>query len=290
MNALEEIFPSRVLSDRKLQRTIRWRVRLMKLLLRFARRGPGFTYDQIYRNIWNLDEQASQLLVARCKAEGVNLFAVLAIAFMQAFRDVCGAHQITKFEVPVDIRRYLPELRPDSLFAIAPTITLSLKQLHRMSRASAEFWHLARELKSDMTNKIERLEPSVYSTFLGMEHLHDVYDRMVVYAQSKRAGRHVSLSYVGRLDLEDEYRDFKLEEICDISAMMSPTPANLGVIYSFAGKFYFSLSSDESSLPCAKAQQIKEQINATLLQCIREQALPFASSREVPAGARAEAL
>lgn len=285
LNGIEEIFPSSVLADRNLQRRIRWRVALMKLLLRFARSGREWKYGSIYRSLWTLDERASQLLVARCKAEGVNLFAALGLALMQGFCKVCGPKHIEKFEVPVDIRRYLPDLRPDSLFAIAPTITLSPQKLRGVYPLASSFWSSARLLKADMTKKIECLEPSVYSTFLGMEHLHDMYDRMVVYARSKRAGRQVSLSYVGRLDLNDKFRDFSLQEIRDISAMMSPTPANLVVIYSFAGKFYFSLSSDESSLPYAKALEIGDYVTATLHDCIAERVTPVA----VPAGSTSAA-
>src|SRR5260370_8483984 len=109
-----------------------------------------------------------------------------------------------------------------------------------------------------------------------MENMHDAYDRMVVYAQSKRAGVKVSLSYVGKLELAQNYRDFLLQEICDISAMMEPTPANLIVIYSFAGQFHFSLASDESSLPYAQALQIKEQVTATLLPFLTKLTPPAA--------------
>jgi Condensation domain len=281
LNAIEEIFPARLWADRGLQRRIYWKAAVVKLLLRFARAGPGWTYGKIYRSLWTLDEQSSQLLVARCKAERVNLFAALSAATMLAFRAVCGGRHLEKFEAPVDIRRFLPDLRTDSLFAIAPTITLSLRKLRGVDPVSSDFWTLARALKTDMDRKIDGLDSTVYENFLGMEHMHDAYDRMVVYAQSKRAGQQVSLSYVGKLELAQHYRDFRLQEICDISAMMEPTPANLIAIYSFAGQFHFSLASDESSLPYAQALQIKEQVTATLLACLTKVETPAA----IPAGA-----
>jgi len=111
LNAIEEIFPARLWADRGLQRRIRWKAAVVKLLLRFARSGRGWTYGKIYRSLWTLDEQTSQLLVARCKAEGVNLFAALSAASMLAFRAVCGERRLEKFEAPVDIRRFLPDLR-----------------------------------------------------------------------------------------------------------------------------------------------------------------------------------
>jgi NRPS condensation-like uncharacterized protein len=281
LNAIEEIFPAKLWADRGLQRRIRWKAAVVKRLLRFARSRPPWTYGKIYRSLWTLDEQASQLLVARAKAEGASVFSALGVAFMLAFRAVCGKRNIEKFEVPVDIRRFLPDLRTDSLFAIAPTITLSLRKLRGVDPVASDFWTLAHALKADTDRKIDGMDSTVYDNFLGMEHMHDAYDRMVVYAQSQRAGRQVSLSYVGKLDLAQNYRDFRLQEICDISAMMAPTPANLIVIYSFAGQFHFSLASDESSLPYAQALQIKEQVTATLLACLTKVETPAA----IPAGA-----
>jgi len=264
LNAIEEVFPAEVLTDKRLQRQISWKVALFKFTLWFVRSGKSWRYGQIYRNIWRLDEPTSQLFIARCKKEGVNVFAALSLAFIQAFQKVCGPKKIEKFEAPVDFRRYLPNMRPDSLFAVAPTIKLSVQDLRDVDPNTSDFWTLARALKTDMTNKIDRLESSVYTLFLGMERLHSVYDRMFARAQAKRAGFQVSLSYVGKLGLDRSYNNFRLQDICDISGMMSPTPANLVAIYSYAGQFRFSLSSDESSLPYAQALQIKQQVLETM--------------------------
>lgn len=285
LNSLDEVFPKEVLTDRHLQRRIRWKAAGAKLMLRLPRRATAWTYGKVYRCLWTLDEQASQLLVARCKAENTNVFAALGLSCMLAFRDACGPKHIERFEAPVDFRRYLPNLRSDSLFAIAPTITLSLQELRNTAPGPAGFWEMARALRGRMSRKVEKLKSTVFPLFLGIEHLHDVYDRMAVYAQSKRAGRKVSLSYLGRVDGEQNYQKFRLMEICDISAMMTPTPANLIAIYSFDGRFYFSLSSDESSLPYAKALEIKEQIISTLHACVADFAISGAMSVAVGAEA-----
>jgi hypothetical protein len=289
LNGVEEVFPAKVLADRKLRRYIRWRVALLKFMMRFARSGKKrWTYGAIYRNLWKLDEQASQMFVARCKAEGVTVFAALSVAILQAFHKVCGPKYMEKFEAPVDFRRYLPNLREDSLFAVAPTIQLSLDKLPGVDSEGTGFWALARAMKTDITKKIDGLETSIYPLFLGMEQLHDVYDKMFAQAQSQRAGRQVSLSYVGRLDMTQSFSDFRVQEICDITAMMSPTPANLVVIYSYGGRFYFSISSDESSLSRAQADQIQQQVTETLLQCAAPVEKPFAVTNSIPSAAHAE--
>jgi hypothetical protein len=72
-----------------------------------------------------------------------------------------------RFEAPVDIRRFLPDLRTDSLFEVAPTITLSLRRLRGVDPVTSGFWTLARALKTDMDRKIDRLDSTVYNNFLG---------------------------------------------------------------------------------------------------------------------------
>ncbi|MBX6359021.1 condensation domain-containing protein [Pseudacidobacterium ailaaui] len=289
MNALEEVFPADVWADRRLQRRIRVKVAAAKFMLRLTRTKPAWTYGRIYRCLWTMDEDVSQKLIANCKKEGTSVFAALSIACMKAFAKVCGPERIRKYEAPVDFRRYLPGLRSDSLFAIAPTIELSLRKLHRIALTKENFWGLARSLKADMAARMEKLNSSVFPLFLGMEQFHDVYDRMAAYAQSKRAGSKVSLSYVGKIDLPQQYAKFRLLDICDISAMMLPTPAHLIAMYSFAGRFHFSLASDESSLPHAEAMEIRNEIMTELHRCVEERPATGALAAGATLAAPAEA-
>ncbi|MGH8031392.1 MAG: condensation domain-containing protein [Luteimonas sp.] len=278
LNAIRDVFPAKVLADRALQRRIRWKVAVLKLLLRLPRARRSWSYGEIYRNFWALDEAASQRLVERCKTEHVNAFAAINVAFMLAFREVCGAKGIEKFVAPVDVRRHLPGLEADSLFAVAGTVTLSLGATRADKLARTDFWDLARALETDMKQKIKQLGPSIRTNFLGMEHLHGVYHRMIAYAGSQRAGRQVSLSYVGRLKFVQEYRDFRLESIKGLSATLAPTPANLVGISYFAGRFDLSFASDEVSLPQAQAARIRDMATATLLACAAPSVAVIASA------------
>ncbi|WP_266157071.1 condensation domain-containing protein [Dyella silvatica] len=274
LTSLEDVVPAEILTDRRLQRSMRHKVALLKGLLWLARpllRRPGATpaygvYGKVYRNFWILDADASRLLLARCKKEGVSAFAAISVAFMLAFRMIRGVKDDKQFVGSVDLRRHLPGLKADSLFATAGTVALSLgkTKLPEDGLAEAGFWTLARALKADMTQKIQRMGPSACTRLLGLEHLHDVYDRIVAYGLSKQAGRLVTLSYLGRMDIAENYRHFHLRAVCGISGMLEPTPANLLVISSFAGRFDFSLASDEQSLPYAQAVQIKEKAMAML--------------------------
>jgi hypothetical protein len=94
-----------------------------------------------------------------------------------------------RFEAPVDIRRFLPDVRTDSLFEIAPTITLSLRRLRGVDPVTSGFWTLARaQDRHGSQGRSAGLHG--LQQFSGMEHMHDAYDRMVVYGHpSARACR-----------------------------------------------------------------------------------------------------
>lgn len=269
LNAIDEILPEDVQRNRSLQRRVRWKAALFKLFVRSRRVGPAVTYGQVYAARWALDQKISQALAQRCKAEGVSVFTALCVAFVLSFRCVRGARGVGKFAVPVDVRKFLPKLRPDSLFAMAPTIALSLSTPQPEAVSDADFWVLARALKADMDRKIDRLGPKVHENLLGMERLHALFDKLIAYSRSKPAGRNVSLSYLGRLDLAQDYGDFRLEAIYSPSLVLAPTPANLVVISSFAGRLDFAFISDERSMPYSQALTIKEKAMQLLQACAR---------------------
>lgn len=291
LHAVEELLPAGVRADRRLRRRVRYQVAALKLALRSTRLVGSrrtWTYGEAYQTFWMLDEPDSRRLVERCKAEGVSVFAAMSAAFMLAFRAACGPRAIRQFVAPVDVRRFLPHLPADSLFAIAPTVTLSPGGLpDGAPDAAAAFWTAARTLKRDMDGKIDRLAPKVHARFLGMERLHDVYDAMAAYGRSRRAGRRVSLSYLGRLDFPRDYRDFRLQAVRGISAMLAPTPAHLIVVSSFGGRFDLSLASDEFSLPRARARAIQDRATEILRTCAASARRDVAPDRE-PAATRAE--
>ncbi|MGH8033497.1 MAG: condensation domain-containing protein [Luteimonas sp.] len=272
LDTFEDLVPAEVLTDRRLQRKIRRNAALLKAFLWFARPlvrqpdpdHPYGVYGKVYRNFWALDDLASRALLERCKAEGVSAFIAISVSIMLAFRAVRGAKGAKKFQGSVDLRRYLPGLKADSLFPTSATVPLSLGRTPDGGSAEADFWALTRMVKADMTQKIGRLGPTVYARLLALERLHGSYGQMLALGVSRPAERPVTLSYLGRLELAEDYHDFRLQAIRGISGMLEPSPANLLAISSFAGRFEFSLGSDEHSLPHEQAVQIQEKAMAML--------------------------
>jgi hypothetical protein len=259
LNGSDEVVPPEAQGDRRLQRRARWKAGLFKWLVRLQRIGPPQSYGPAYTLRWSIEPAAVQALVRRSKQENVSVFAALSTAFMLACWSVRGVRGVDKFVAPVDVRRYLPALQGGALFTMAPTVQLSFGGCKTKDHA-VDFWALARALHEDMRRKIDRLAPTVYEHLLGLERLHPLFDRLVAYSRSRRSGRSVSLSYLGRLDASaQDYGNFRLEAIHAPSALLEPTPANLITIVGFAERLDIAFISDESSLPPAQAGQIRQQ-------------------------------
>lgn len=268
-----DLLPDSVRNDRGLRRSIRWRAAALALALRLlVRSKPAQRYGEVYRELWSLDEAATRSLSEHCRHERVSAYVAVSLAFIAAFRAVCGPGWIRRYLAPVDMRSLLPTLAPDDLFGIAPTVALQPGKTHSGTPSPAEFWDQARALQADLQAKVEVLAPKVYRNFLGLERLHDVFERMVVYGRSRRAGRELTLSNLGRLSLAQDYHGYRLSAVRGISGLVGATPAQLLVMSRYAGRYDFVLASDEDSLPRAQAQRIREHAMALLSAMTASQA------------------
>lgn len=273
LGAIEDIVPPALLRDRHFQRRVRWKAQILRLTLFLKRRsgrepGPRITVEKMYFHRWGIGSGAVQALTERCRSEGVTVLAAISVAFMQAFRDVRGTRGLRKVRAMVNARRFLPLLRSDALFGLAPGVSLRAKGLPPPQDMSvAGFLARAREVRADLTRQIERLGAGLYETLAGLESLHDRYDRLVGFFENTPAIPSLTLSNMGRLNLPGSYRSFRLERVYSPLVMVSPTPANTIVLSSFAGDMEFAIISDEQSLPQAQAQEIQQRAMEILRIC-----------------------
>jgi hypothetical protein len=134
--------------------------------------------------------------------------------------------------------------------------------------AAGSFWPRARGIKADMTRRIDRLGAGMYSHLVALENMHNKYASLVADTEGAPAVRHITLSNMGRIDLPQQYRSFRLESVYSPLVMVSPTPANTVVLSSFAGQMEFAIVSDEQSLPHAQALAIAQRAMEILHTCV----------------------
>jgi hypothetical protein len=260
----QDLIPAELLRKTSFRLRVGWKMRLLRLALLLKGRkrpsgGKRIAPDQLYFHRWQIDQPTAHALSLRCRSEGVTVFAAVSIAVLQAFRDVRGKRALTKAYAMVNARRFLPRLHTDAMFGIAPGVTLSLKCLPpQMDMSINGFWDRTRLLRTDLTRRIGRLGADFYEYLVGLESLHDKYPQLVADTEAPPAVRHITLSNMGRVDLPQQYQDFRVEEVYSPLVMVSPSPANTLVISSFAGRLEFSIISDEQALPQEQAMVISE--------------------------------
>jgi hypothetical protein len=170
----------------------------------------------------------------------------------------------------VNARRFLPALRADGMFGLAPGVALRTNGLPPPQKMCTDgFWERARVIKADLTRRIENLGSALYETLAAMERLHDDYASLVAYFESAPVIRNLTLSNLGRLELPRYYMSFRVERVYSPLVMVSPTPANTVVISSFAGDLEFAMISDEQSLPRAQALEIQQRAMEILRVCAK---------------------
>ena len=270
--SVEDLVPASLLRDQRFQKRVRWKMRLLRLGLLLRRRNtrqthPPIASEQVYFQRRRLDANASLSITDRCKAEGVTVLAAATVAFLQAFHEIRGTAAIRKAYTMVNVRRFLPNLKADALFGIAPGVELSLDKILPGEATANSFWDCARAVKTDMARRIDRLGAGLYEYLVGLESLHDQYDRLVSDTETASAVRHVTLSNMGRLDLPTQHRTFTLEAVFSPLVMVSPTPANTVILSSFGGQLEFAIVSDTQSLPYAQATAIQQLALSTLHRC-----------------------
>jgi hypothetical protein len=273
LGGIEDVVPATLLKDRGFQHRMRWKIGLLRLILLWQRRRRGRSAspirdEQMYFHRWSLDKAASLTLTESCRAEGVTVLAAMSVAFLQAFRDVRGTRALRKAYTMVNARRFMPLLRPDAMFGMAPGVELSMKALPPPQKMSASgFWTCARAIKADLTRRVDVLGRDIYDYLVGMEGMHSMYGSLVGDTDSAKAVRHVTLSNMGRLEFPQRYQSFWVETIYSPLVMISPTPANTVVISSFAGCLELAIVSDEQSLPPGQARAIRRRAMDILRDC-----------------------
>jgi condensation domain-containing protein len=275
LGGVEDLVPAELMQDRRFRRSVRRKRGLLRLIL-FLKRGRNhkrdsqrITYDQMYFHRWHVGSAASLALAERCRLEEVTVLAAVSIAFMQAFHDVRGVQALRKTFTMVNARRFLPKLRLDAMFGVVPGVQLLMKDLPSPQDISAgNFWGRARAIKADMTRRIDRLGASLYVRLVGLEGLHDKYDKLVSDIEDAPAVRHITISNIGRVDLPQQYQSFRLESFYSPLVMVSPTPANTIVLSSFAGQMEFAIISDEHALPREQALAIEQRTMEILRACV----------------------
>lgn len=223
---------------------------LARIFFFMQRRSKKRNLGDNYVIHWKLDPVVTTNIIKQSKYQGLSVHALLCAAFMRAFQQVQDTSSKGKVICPVDIRRFISEIKQDHLFAFAPTVELSLK------KGSKSLLDSARQIKTELTGKIQKINAREL-LWMG-ERMHPVVDKMIALMRSSRGGHDITLSNMGNIDIPGIYKNFEVETVYSPTVAFPWLNSNTLVVSTFAGQMDFTFMSNEQFLSQEEAVKIKK--------------------------------
>lgn len=204
---------------------------------------------QNYLLHWRLDASKTAVLTAECKAAGASVHAALCVILLNAFQVIRGNKANGKVICPVDVRKFVTEIKGDNMFAFAPIAELSVDD------KVFGFWAKAKKVKDDLNTKIAAMK--VHELLVMSEYFHGSVSKMVKYLLSTDGTHDVTFSNMGRLGIPEKYDSFEVEAIYSPTVGFPWRNPNTIVVSTFKGVMDFTFCSNDAFLPESEAAAIK---------------------------------
>jgi len=247
-NSVNDFLPADF-NMKKNKRKARLYLIMAKLFFLIQRKSKQRNLGKNYALHRKLDTHISKKIVEKSRVNGVSVHTLLCSAFMHAFKDTLGKNAKGKVISPVDVRNFIPEIKPDHIFAFAPTVELSLKKGQNVLEN-------AQYIKKDLVEKIEKTKAREL-LWMG-ENMHPVANRMISLLKSSKGGHDITLSNMGKIDIPNDYKNFKLETIYSPTVAFPWLNSNTLVVTTFNQQMDFTFMSNEDFLPKEEAIKIKD--------------------------------
>ncbi|WP_158995697.1 condensation domain-containing protein [Mucilaginibacter sp. L196] len=200
---------------------------------------------------WQFDKELSSRLFSKCKSKGVTVNTALCMAVLTAFKTVRKEQFCNKISCPVNIRRFMPQLKKDDTFAFGLMLVVSLDK-------GLDFFTNAKKIQTKISRKTEKLNP--YSTLMAMENAHPALHNFTRLLKKSKSSNDCMFSNLGRINIPYEYKSFTIETIFSPSVIgpLGNTTTLLTSTYKEIMDFTFIVS--EGYVPYVDALAIKDKI------------------------------
>lgn len=200
---------------------------------------------------WKLDKKISDNLLKVSKATGATVNTLLCKTVLAAFKELKTQKFHNKIVCPVDIRKFVPGIKEENIFAFVSMVALSAND-------ELDFISDAKRMQEDVQKKVAELDP--YSMLMQMEASHSSLEGLTKFLKYSKSGSDCLFSNLGKIDLKQDYGSFELDTIFSPSAI-GPLGKTTGFVTStYRGQMDFTFISSEGFLPYGDALIIKDKI------------------------------
>lgn len=250
-NTIEDLVPQMILDDKKNQRKGRITAAFLRLFLFFVPGKKKIPWGRDYTVRWKLDKASTAALIKSCKEERTTVHAALCAAFLWAFRQVKGEKARNQVFCPVNLRRYITEIKDDMLFGFASSTTLSLDK-----DPSLDFSSQVKKVNTRLSEKLENLK--VYEEIMINEYYHPVVKKLSQYLSTARGNNDLTFSNMGRLDIPKRFNSFEIETIHNPILIFKSANPNGIIASTFDEQMNFSFLSNDAYLSEEEAGAIRD--------------------------------
>ena len=250
--SISDIVPPEVLRDTRnvLKAKLDGTVTSMLLWLMPLKKTP-VERKRDYMINWKLDQKLSDHLLKISKVSGATINTLLCKTVLSAFKKIRQNEFHNKIGCPVDIRKYMPQIKEENLFAFVTRVMLSAND-------QLDFISDAKRMQEDVAQKTAVLDP--YKMIMKMEESHAALGNFINFLRYSKPDKDCLFSNLGRINIRHQYRDFEVETIYSPSAI-GPFGQTTGFVAStFRGQMDFTFIGSEGFLPYEEALAIKDQI------------------------------
>lgn len=249
-SSVNELLPDHYVPDHYLKR--KTFAALGRLFFLFKQTSEKRLNQNNYAINWKLDKEETIFFIKKCKAENTSVHAAICAIFIAVFKVLKNDKAHGKVICPVDIRRFIPEIKADTMFAFAPIAELKVR------KNDGDVWENARMLKADLDKKVS--EMNVSHLLHVSESFHPLANKMIGFLRSTNGSHDITLSNMGLLNIKQDYKNFSVETIYSPTVAFPWKNANTLVVSTFNNKLDFSLMSDENFLTESDAMWIKKKV------------------------------
>ncbi|MBB5646221.1 condensation domain-containing protein [Pedobacter cryoconitis] len=250
-SSLCDFIPDRARKSRKNLLMVFLVKKLSRLMLLAVASKKEIKRVKPYLIHWRINEQESAAILSKCRKQGISLHAVLSVIFLKAYDTIETIKPYKKLYCAVDMRKFVPEIKNDMLFAFPAMIELGLK-----GECNIGFWDQVRLFKEELALKISKT--NVNRIFLLDEGLSAFLPKLAKYAKVDAGAHDFTFSNMGNSVIQENYG------LIEVQAVYSPVTifpfGNPSTFFasSFRGQLDFMMTSDVHFLKYEDAILIRE--------------------------------
>lgn len=200
---------------------------------------------------WKFDQELTESVISYCKSVGITVNTFLGGTILEAFYKVREQSAFNKVSCPIDIRRFVPAVKEDHIFAFGLMVVMSADK-------RKNFTDNLRLMQQTVNSKVAKLNP--YLNMMIMESSHNSLEGLTKFLKRGKSSNDCMFSNLGRIQIPHQYERFTVDTIFSPSVIGPLGNTTTLVASTFRDEMDFSFIGSDGFLPYREAEAIRDEV------------------------------